>query len=271
MSGFKGFLWLDFRQDASTPGLFQSVPVQYMQRHRVPPCDAIPLIQAVEPQYLCFEFDIPQPLALTALRQTRLQCPDLPVVLVTETHSESLAHWAYRSGVSDYLVKPLSAERLTARLEWLIRICLERSASYACPAVAAPLHPSLPWHAPHPPTPKLKTLAARAFVAAHFAEVIRLAHAADLCHMCTSEFSRAFKKENGQTFSQYLVRHRITQACERLSDPSASVKAVAFSVGFNDVSYFTRTFRRYTGATPSTYRCMAKNDIFPTVDLTQCV
>ena len=257
MSKFKVILWLDFRQPASTPGIFQSIPLQYVQDHRVPPCDTISLIQTVTPQQLCLEFAIPQHLALTASRQARLQCPDTPSEVVTETHSESLARWAYRLSVPDDRVKPLSAERLTARLEWLIRTCLERSKSYICPAGAAPLQTSLPWHAPQTPTPQLKTLAARAFVAAHFAEVIRLAHAADLCHMCTSEFSRAFKKENGHPFSEYLLRYRICKACELLAGPSVQVKTVAFNVGFNDLSYFARVFRRYTGSTPSLYQCIA--------------
>ncbi len=72
--------------------------------------------------------------------------------------------------------------------------------------------------------------------------------------MSESEFSRVFKKEHGHTFCEYLLKFRISKACDSLVDPSVQVKTVAFEVGFNDLSYFARTFRRYTGVTPSTYQ-----------------
>lgn len=72
--------------------------------------------------------------------------------------------------------------------------------------------------------------------------------------MSESEFSRVFKKEHGNTFCDYLLKFRIGKACDSLADPSVQVKTVAFEVGFNDLSYFARTFRRYTGVTPSTYQ-----------------
>ena len=56
------------------------------------------------------------------------------------------------------------------------------------------------------------------------------------------------------TFCEYLLKFRISKACESLSDPLVKVKTVAFEVGFNDLSYFARTFRRHTGVTPSTYQ-----------------
>ncbi len=259
MLKFKGFLWLDFRGDPSKPGVFQSASVQFLQRHRVRACDTIGMVQAVEPSLLCFVFDTPQPLALTALRHIQLQLPDLPVVPVTQTRSQSPPLWDLRSDLSDYRVQPLSAARQNARLDGLISACLERSDSntHPYPASSAPLQHGLPWHAPHPPTPRHKTLAALEFVAVHFAEAVRLALVADLCHMCTSEFSRVFKKENGRTFSDYLLSYRISKACELLSGLSVQVKTVAFSVGFNDLSYFARIFRRYTGTTPSLYQCLA--------------
>lgn len=269
MPGSTCFLWLDFRRDISTPGLFQTVPLCYRAYHRVPPCDTLRLVQTLEPRLLCFEFDFPQPPALAALLQIRLQRPNLPLVMATESHSESLALWAFRAGVLDYLVKPLTAEELNTRLEWLVHACLALSDCKGRPPASDPLPPCTSWQPPQPLPPKSKTLAACQFVGIHFAEKVRLAQVADACHMCISEFSRAFKKENGQTFSEYLVRYRITQACALLSsDPAASVKAVAFRVGFNDVSYFARTFRRFNGATPSTYRFTAHGEGRPSVDLT---
>jgi two-component system response regulator YesN len=48
------------------------------------------------------------------------------------------------------------------------------------------------------------------------------------------------------------------RACERLAHPGALVKEVAYSVGFNDLSYFTRIFRRQFGVCPSAYQAGAR-------------
>lgn len=54
---------------------------------------------------------------------------------------------------------------------------------------------------------------------------------------------------------QIKLRHRrMTEAVRLLKNPSASVTDVCYTVGFRDLSYFTRTFRRYVGMTPSRYK-----------------
>ena len=49
------------------------------------------------------------------------------------------------------------------------------------------------------------------------------------------------------------MRHRILEACKELRHPNIAVANVAYSVGFNDPSYFARVFRRYIGLSPSEY------------------
>jgi AraC-like DNA-binding protein len=67
---------------------------------------------------------------------------------------------------------------------------------------------------------------------------------------------RLFETE-GMTFSEYVLRERLTLAHRRLSDPrfdDRSISAIAYGVGFGDLSYFNRTFRRRFGMTPSDAR-----------------
>jgi AraC-like DNA-binding protein len=59
----------------------------------------------------------------------------------------------------------------------------------------------------------------------------------------------------GTTPSLYVLERRLNQAGDLLrADPSASITAVAFDLGFNDSAYFTRCFRRRFGTTPSAWR-----------------
>lgn len=60
------------------------------------------------------------------------------------------------------------------------------------------------------------------------------------------------------SFGQHLLRYRTERACEQLADPAALAKEVAYSVGFNDVSYFARAFERQLGVCPSKYKATAR-------------
>ena len=67
-------------------------------------------------------------------------------------------------------------------------------------------------------------------------------------------FSRAFRREQGTTFRDYLMRLRIESAAAQLRTSDKSIVDVGCSVGFNDPSQFARLFRRHMGVTPTAYR-----------------
>ena len=77
---------------------------------------------------------------------------------------------------------------------------------------------------------------------------------ADLCHLSESEFSRAFHREHGVSYRRFLLHYRIDRAREFLAEPLASVSQVAYEVGFNDLSYFGRVFRRIVGVPASHFQ-----------------
>jgi AraC-like DNA-binding protein len=76
---------------------------------------------------------------------------------------------------------------------------------------------------------------------------------AKACGMSTFRFSRAFHEGFGLTFQDYVLRYRILEACRLLRNPDSNITQVAYSVGFNDASYFSRSFRRFIGTSPSAY------------------
>lgn len=62
---------------------------------------------------------------------------------------------------------------------------------------------------------------------------------------------------DGQTFSKYLLERRLERARQLLLDLAASrrsISGIAFDLGFGDLSYFNRTFKRRFGATPREVR-----------------
>lgn len=69
-----------------------------------------------------------------------------------------------------------------------------------------------------------------------------------------SECCRYFKKQSGQTISDYLLRYRIHKSMYLLEETDSTIARVAQSCGFSSQSYYTRRFRELTGMTPKQYR-----------------
>lgn len=67
-------------------------------------------------------------------------------------------------------------------------------------------------------------------------------------------FSYLFKKEVGETFTEYICSLRIKKACELLSGTQIPVYEVAEKVGYKDYFHFAKLFKRATGQTPTQYR-----------------
>lgn len=239
-------LWLDFRQHPHDAGHYPLLLPTWAATRCVRPGDAATAIRGCWPQFVCFEFDTPTADDLAALQKARLQHPSLPILMLADRVSPSLEEWVFRIGIWDYLVIPVPANDLNARIEAFAHFCQQRHQGAACDDTSHGRPPRQP-----------RTQPACDYVAQHYADEIRLPLAASLCCLSESEFSRCFKKENGLTFCEYLMHWRLQKACELLGEPGTPVKTVAFEVGFNDVSYFARAFRHHTGMTPSAYQRVA--------------
>jgi len=63
-----------------------------------------------------------------------------------------------------------------------------------------------------------------------------------------------FKNETGKTLNQYLTEYRMERAKELLADPQYKISEISSMVGYSDGNYFGKSFKKYTGLTPSEYR-----------------
>lgn len=223
-------------------------------------------IRGFRPHLACVEFDYPDAARLRALSDIRQWFPTLPIVMFTQFHSEALAVWAFRTGVCDYRVKPVSSNILAKGIALLVEASTRRGKR---PSPGHALPPELIEPAGHlrrPPRAARKTTAAFAYIAEHYHENVRRSLLAKLCNLSESEFSRVFRDECGVTFEHYLLDYRIAMARDMLSEPDLAISQVAYAAGFNDPSYFCRVFRRLVGTTPKAYREQAKLPTVPSRD-----
>jgi len=92
------------------------------------------------------------------------------------------------------------------------------------------------------------------YVKDHFREAITLEEVADLAHMKVPSFCRYFKKITNKTFTRFVNEYRITHALKLLAEQPLSITEVCFESGFNNFSYFNKTFKEYIQKSPSQYR-----------------
>ncbi|MDQ0470697.1 AraC family transcriptional regulator [Labrys wisconsinensis] len=99
------------------------------------------------------------------------------------------------------------------------------------------------------------------FIVDNFRHDIRLTDLARLMDMSEWACSRFFKKNSGNSFSEYLTMLRISEACKLLADSDLPITDICFEVGYSNVSNFNRVFRARRGMTPSAYRRLAKHRV----------
>ena len=250
------FLWVNLTREARTV-LDQSAGGAFDVRRVREPTQIPGAIQVHAPQFLCFEFDEPDAPGIAVLAHTRRAHPSLPVLMITGGHSEAVALWALRIRVWDLLVKPVSSGELSQRLTALIELTRQAGRGPAR-AIRFPSQGSEATAVPDGPGRHSRTHPAITHVATHFERKIALEDVAALCRLSPTQFCRAFRKEQGASFGQHLLRYRLEQARERLAHSGALAKEVAYAVGFNDLSYFAWAFKRQIGVCPSEYRAGAR-------------
>ena len=78
---------------------------------------------------------------------------------------------------------------------------------------------------------------------------------ADTIGVNASYLSNIFKKEKGCSLSKYLTQTRLEQAKKYLTEyPDKTLIEIAESIGYSDVYYFSKNFKKYYGISPSKYQ-----------------
>ena len=92
------------------------------------------------------------------------------------------------------------------------------------------------------------------YILAHYREPVRLDGLLRLSGMSRATFARQFQRHAGKPFSIFLNQVRLQAVCRALLDTVEPISAIAFSHGFNQLSFFNRLFQREFGLSPSAYR-----------------
>ena len=93
------------------------------------------------------------------------------------------------------------------------------------------------------------------YIDANLGATLRTASLAATLGLSVSHFTRAFKHSVGVPPRMYVIRRRLTAACEAMATTSLPLTTIAHAHGFCDQSHFTRTFHEVIGVSPHVWRC----------------
>jgi AraC-like DNA-binding protein len=91
------------------------------------------------------------------------------------------------------------------------------------------------------------------FIETHYQQSIDVNEVAKLTHLTTAAFCRYFKKSTHLTFTDFLNQYKINQA-KKLLLHDKNVTEACYESGFENLSYFNKTFKKITGENPSQFK-----------------
>jgi AraC-like DNA-binding protein len=242
-------LWVDMTVESSAP----EVPAEFADHCNVIRATArqstAQQLRHVRPDAVIFDFDYPDKNSLTAAAQLKEDHASVPMVLLSVQHSEALAVWAFRTRFFDFLVRPVVTPDVERWLTLLEEVAAERRAQphRHAPFISVPM----PAEVPAAVSSARSLQPAVDFIQCNVGAKIVAEDMAKLCLMSPFRFSRAFREAFGVTFREFIVQTRLIEAARLLENPQVPVTQVAYAVGFNDMSHFSRMFKREFGVTPS--------------------
>lgn len=83
---------------------------------------------------------------------------------------------------------------------------------------------------------------------------LNLSDMANMCNISPSYFSKLFRRQFRDSFSNYVNKMRVEKAAEMLKTTNTSIINISLTTGFEDCGYFIKVFKKIVGVTPTLYR-----------------
>lgn len=97
------------------------------------------------------------------------------------------------------------------------------------------------------------------YVKEHYKEDISRDTIADVFFLTPEYLAKVYKRQTGHNLKDYIIGYRIEMAKQLLADDIKSISDISAEVGFDNFSYFSTVFKKYTGITPGEYRRSKKS------------
>ncbi len=186
-----------------------------------------------KPDILITDLNMPGISGLSLVKYVKETWPDIHTYVLSGYDDYELVRQAFLNGAEDYLLKPMEIEELR---EKVVAKAVSRQAQQQEKAQDFELE------------------AALAFIEQNLTRNITMDEAAASIAMSYNYFSRKFRDHTGYSFPEYVNLRRIDRSKNYLRDPSLKIADIAYKMGYNSASTFSKTFKKYEGCYPADFR-----------------
>jgi len=223
---------------------------------------ALDLCSRLEPDIIVSDIRMPGMDGLTFIKKIKSILPFSIIIIISGFNDFDYAREAIKSGVFDYILKPIDEDELVQILRKAISEIKKnrlnkknkRELKTQIKKLQNEFISSDNSHEKKQSVDNLMIMKAVSYIAENYNRDISLETVADKVYINPHYFSELFKKNLGTGFSEYITRMRIEKAKELLLIPEFKVKEISEMIGYRDSSYFIRVFKKSTGESPSVYR-----------------
>ncbi|MBQ9612745.1 MAG: response regulator [Lachnospiraceae bacterium] len=230
--------------------------------------EGLRLALELKPDIIIADIRMPKMDGLEMLKALRENGSEASVIILTSYSSFEYARTALRLGAVDFLLKPYHDGELEAAIGRLREEIDERKKASAAriePSSSAGPSASRKGAGSGPADPAQETGSlvnksrntkmAIDYIEAHYADPnISVGSIANALEISEGHLSHVFKRETGMTILGYLTRQRIHAAQDLLINSNYKVYEVCEKVGYRDITYFSATFKKVTGLSPTEFQ-----------------
>lgn len=195
--------------------------------------------------------DIKMPImgGMELIREVYKDFPHLKIIILSGYGEFEYAQNALKMGVCEYLLKPISKDDFDEAIEKVLTKCKQDNTK-SNEDVESDNNIGVG-----------KVEAVKKYIAKNYHEDIGVEQLADAVDLTPSYLSHIFKKETGENLGKFIKKVRMEKARDMLENSYEKIVNISEAVGYQNVSYFCKSFREYYGISPQKFRAGDKEEL----------
>ena len=181
--------------------------------------------------------------------KTNIKTSHIPVILLTAKASIENKLEGLETGADDYLIKPFNTEELKTRVRNLIRVRKQMREKFQSEMILRPAEVIVP------SSQKVFIERLIKIIEEHIEdETFNVEILCNTIGMSRAQIHRKIKAITNQSTSEFIRTFRLQRAADLIKQDAGNMAEIAYKVGFNSQSYFTKSFQEMYGCTPMDYK-----------------
>lgn len=167
-----------------------------------------------------------------------------PFIIITANSNDEVRYKQLKNGVNDYIMKPFKVNELIFKINNVLTLRKQIEKKFT----------------PDPFSKVTITLSEKDFLQSINAILVKnmksnidIIGIANLLHVSKSTLDKKIRKRTNKNISQYIREFKLDYALKLINLGERNIQFIADETGFNSFSYFSTSFKKYIGVSPSDY------------------